>query len=334
MFENLNKLIKNKLQETLKYPVVHVSDDYEMQSDFFEVFKDNLTLARDNIDPSIGYVLTAVDVTPAQLGLEDENMSYEENNTHRRFFLPMTTEQADVIISIQAMINLEGFMMMFSDFVTRDIAQTPNLDHNIAVIEFDEKSGDITDVMVVPLVMLPENPNLVEEAKKLIKSGHGSSIAARSKIRGEIQRLHTQLYDGEDTYITGEEKVIEENENIEEDEENQGPYSANALHKMYEEVGDEEVDDEAVDFIFAMMDKMTQDQKDKITEMLSSNWASVMGPRVGTLLMSINTIAEDIPVSTKNYLNRINTIFGDSVTEETKNHMVVQFHSAIIQKIV
>lgn len=335
MFDGLNNAIRKKLQETLRYPILFVDSEYTSDKDFFREYLQNLTIARNNVDRRLGYVLTAIDVTAAQLGLDDETYSEQENNTHRRLFLPMTLEQADIVLSIEASTNLEAFVLMFSNLITRDITMRPRRDATISIVDIDH-FGKIRDVFIVPLEKLPRNPHLVNDAKRLVDAGAGDSISAKVRTQNEIHRLHDQIHAddvGETTEVTGEE-VVDETSTAEPKAEDDNPYSATALHKMYERMGDQEVDDSSIDFIFAMMDKMTQEQKDRMTEALSSNWSSVMGPRVGSLLMSINSIAEDIPVSSKNYLDRVNEIFGTSISDEAKTHMVVQFHSALVQKII
>ena len=337
MFEGLNNAIRKKLQETLRYQVVFVDSDYTSDKDFFGKYLQNLAIARDNIDRRLGYVLTAIDVTATQLGLDDEMYSEQENNTYRRLFLPMTLEQADIVLSIEASTNLEAFVLIFSNLITRDITVKPRRDATISVIDVDD-SGSIRDVFIVPLEKLPRNPRLISDAKRLVDAGVGDSASGKVRTQNEIHRLHNQIH-ADDTGYTAEvtsEEVVDETSTAEPETEDDSdnPYSASALHEMYDRMGEQEVDDSAIDFIFAMMDKMTQDQKDRMTEALSSNWSSVMGPRVGSLLMSINSIAEDIPVSSKNYLDRVNEIFGTSISDEAKTHMVVQFHSALVQKII
>ncbi|MDD2326630.1 MAG: hypothetical protein PHW63_11675 [Alphaproteobacteria bacterium] len=337
MFDGINNAIRKKLQENLRYPVLFVDSEYTSDKDFFEKYLQNLTIARNNIDRRLGYVLTAIDVTAAQLGLDDDTYSEQENNAYRRLFLPMTLEQADIVLSIEASTNLEAFVLMFSNLITRDITVRPRRDATISIVDIDD-FGKIRDVFIVPLEKLPRNPHLVNDAKRLVDAGAGDNISAKVRTQNEIHRLHSQIHaddTGDTAEVTGEE-VVDETSATEPETENDSdnPYSASALHKMYERMGDQEVDDSSIDFIFAMMDKMTQEQKDRMTAALSSNWSSVMGPRVGSLLMSINSIAEDIPVSSKNYLDRVNEIFGTSISDEAKTHMVVQFHSALVQKII
>lgn len=352
--DRLNNMVRKKLQETLRYPVVAVSDDYDSETDFFYTFKKNLELARNNVDRRLGYVLTAVDVSASQLGLTSRDSDDEQDHASRRFFFPMTEQQADIIISIQAEINLEAFMMMFSRFATRDIVVRPDNNTNIAVIQTDGR-GSILGVLLVPLVKLPLDPDLVEDAIDILGEEEQSEREIKRLVQRELERLERMLraeqdwaaisiseediedeidLDGDSLFefTTGENELHEDRE--EQREKNDSPYSATALHEMYDKIGDNEVDDESIDFIFAMMNKMSAEQKDKISETLSKHWSDVMGPRVGSLLMSLNSIAEDIPVSSKNYLDRVNTIFGDSISEEAKTHMVVQFHSALVQKII
>lgn len=337
MFDGINNAIRKKLQENLRYPVITVEPEYTSDKDFFEEYRKNLTDARNNIDRRLGYVLTAIDVTAVQLGLDDDSHSEQENNAYRRLFLPMTLEQADIILSIEASINLEAFVMMFSNLITRDITVKPRRDAEISVIDIDD-SGNIRDVFIVPINKMPCNPHLINDAKRLVDGGTGDSVSAKTRTQGEIRRLHEQIHTGaiDDAAGVVSEEVVDETSTAEPEAENDSdnPYSASALHKMYDRMGDQEVDDSSVEFIFEMMNKMTPDQKDRVAEVLSNNWSSVMGPRVGSLLMSINTLAEDIPVASKNYLDRMNSIFGSTISDEAKSHMVVQFHSALVQKII
>lgn len=350
MFDKAGNWLRKKVDSMLNYPVVLVTKDYDPKSDFLYTFKENLRVGVDNIDPRLGHILVAIDATPRQLGMYDEHtsVSFFDNvgvDEYVRVFMPMTASQAAAIMGIKVNMNLESFSLVFAGLMSADITEKPNPDVSISVPVFDH-NRTIVDVLIVKLhkicpydVTIDNWQELLDHAVELVESGDGerySETVAREIERNAYENDNKDnKSDGTVTVNLGSESRKSFSTKSASDD-SDGPYSDEALRRMFEQVeDDEEVGDSAVDFIVAMMDKMTEDQKINVIDQISKNWVSIVGPKATSMLMSLTEVASDIPNAVKTYKDSLDKTFPDGVlSEDAKAQMLVHFHAGLVQKVV
>lgn len=354
MLEKASYWLRKKVDRMLNYAVVLVTDSYDPKSDFLYTFKENLRVSIDNVDSRLGYVLVAIDATPRQLGMYDENtltsfFDGTDLDEYVRVFMSMTESQAEAIMGIKLSIDLESFSLIFAGLMSTDITAKPNPDATISVPMFNH-NNDIVDVLIVKLdkicvsdAAINSWEKLTNCAVELVESGDGErySDAVRREVESHAEPANrdNDENDNENDRTTGvnlgpkSRKSFSTKNTPDEDD---GPYSDEALRRMFEQVeDDEEVGDSAVDFIIAMMNKMTEDQKINVIDQISKNWMSIVGPKATSMLMSLTEVASDIPTAVKTYKDSLDKTFPDGVlSEEAKAQMLVHFHAGLVQKVI
>ena len=352
IFNKIDSWAKKRTDTVLDIPVIFVSDDYDEDSDFFEMYQDNIKLAKNKVMPRLGYIVVAIEATPDQLGAVPLNSDDKKRrSTPMRIYTVLTEDQADKLLTFSFHMSLQTFVAVFSNSIKGSPMTTPKDELNIIVPRVDA-DGDMIDGIIVALSKIKTTTDLIQDANRLYDLGQAKSLRetlsdkaaeafddARDSIIQEISAEDLEKIENADAPADepterDEPMIIRfgsQEKNVDE-----GAYSNDVLKRMYNNVkAENEVPDTAVNFIIAMVHDMSEKQKDRLFSAISDEWLDLNSTRAAAMLMRIGDLASDVPNAVKRYKDNLENVFpDDDLPREVKAQMVAQFHAGLVQKVI
>lgn len=339
LFNKIDAWIQGRTEQIMGVPVIAVPESYNNSGEnFFGAVKTTLRTAMSSKERQREVIAVGIDATPEQYGITSEEIEKlsithaGEDSPHTvRLYLIASPDQTDKILSLDFSVDLESFVVIFAQMLSTHLNSIATFNPELVLPVLDP-DGSIRGAAKVPLMEIPDGRDIMSTVRSMLQSGAATLLTPSDAPEFGVDRGKAYAQ----TEVIGEEAVEEEViEEVIEDEDD-SPYSEEALLRMYNNTVDRgQVDDSAVDFISAMMREMSPEQKSEVFTSMAELWTDTNHPKATSLLLTISELADDIPTAVHRYNKRLVETFGEKeLPEEVRAQMIIHFHAALVQKIV